>query len=451
MPTASGASRYDVARTSNRRLSNVEYPRRPSGSLASHELHRPSHRPRIPGGEKAGTMEPVRLRTDNKTASSTNDRHSSHDAGSESNLLASIKENGNKNHGNSTSDAASSSPKEELEDEEEEGIPVVVPEEVIQRSVQTFLDAAYVRDKGVRAYAKFHNTIEQLHMTMHAQLAAVWRTSMQLEKPLLDAIRREHGLSREDVIPIGVSLSNEATRRLARQEEVLHALQSQLEQLRSTSVCFAAHFLTDAEKSEMGANPAYLRPNDDLTCRYEDSTRASTNTAASGRRAPVLSHEEILSTGMHSHRSSGPLGAVEADEKAALRPRVSQAHSPRHGRHHHHRGHRSAHTRPPRRPSRHRSASLPVEQREPGSRHRRGGRHTRDVGYDARRSTSHCTHGRHSDEGEKDDDDEVSVSSSRRTAHAYRRRRHRCSSCHRRDRTYVGRHRHRSPTRRTHR
>ncbi|EPY20872.1 hypothetical protein AGDE_14434 [Angomonas deanei] len=133
---------------------------------------------------------------------------------------------------------------------------------MVQRSVQSFEDAEWVRDQAARGFAQFHNNVEALHIALNTQLEALLKTAMQLNPDLLSSVRQQHHLRRTDTIPDGIVISDEQAEAIACQEEILADLATDLHQLRNTSVRFASHFLTDAEKRTMGANPAFLRAED---------------------------------------------------------------------------------------------------------------------------------------------------------------------------------------------
>lgn len=140
--------------------------------------------------------------------------------------------------------------------------PSILTEGNVQSSIQTFEDAAWVRDEAVRSYAEFHNSVESLHAAMRTQLHPVWKTAMQLRPGVLADVRDRFRLSRMDVIPDGVPITPASAQHIAQQEMILDEVEDTLQMLRNTSVRFAAHFLSDEEKISMGANPAYLRAPD---------------------------------------------------------------------------------------------------------------------------------------------------------------------------------------------
>lgn len=152
-------------------------------------------------------------------------------------------------------------------------IPPVLSEGVVQRSIQTFEDAAWMRDQAVRSYAQFHNNIETLYTAMRGQLRALWKTAMQLHPEILHSVRREYRLRETDEIPDGVPLAQSAVQHIIEQERVLDDLVTNLDAVRESSVRFAAYFLTDEEKMAMGANPAFLRP-DDIEREVEARSRS---------------------------------------------------------------------------------------------------------------------------------------------------------------------------------
>ncbi|RNF10424.1 hypothetical protein TraAM80_01597 [Trypanosoma rangeli] len=141
---------------------------------------------------------------------------------------------------------------------------VSLTEEVIQRSVRTFEDAAWVRDQAVRSFAQFHNNIEETREAMRHHLRALWRTAAQLDPTLLRKIRQECNLRPGDDVPDGVVIPAAALRRLQEVEAMVDEVAEGVEALRWASVRFAANVLSDEEKQAMGLDPADLRPEDVL-------------------------------------------------------------------------------------------------------------------------------------------------------------------------------------------
>ncbi|KAG8339380.1 hypothetical protein ERJ75_000255000 [Trypanosoma vivax] len=135
-------------------------------------------------------------------------------------------------------------------------------EEALQRSVQTFEDASFLRTEAVRCYAHFHNTVEGLREMMQSQLYALWRTALQLDPDHLNNIGARRGLGLRDFIPNDVTIEGDALKRLTRLESLLHEMNNGVEILRAASVRFAASVLSDDEKQSMGLDPMNLRPED---------------------------------------------------------------------------------------------------------------------------------------------------------------------------------------------
>eukprot|EP00796_Vickermania_ingenoplastis_P010763 gene10763-7491_t len=139
-------------------------------------------------------------------------------------------------------------------------LPPYLTEPMIEGSIDTFSDAAWVRAEAVRSVAQFHNGVEALQSSMGGHLHALWHVAMQLRRERLEQLRRGLQLQHDDPIPDGVALPSDFAAELEHQEEALEAVVDALNRLRAASVRFTAHFLSDEEKAAMGANPAYLRP-----------------------------------------------------------------------------------------------------------------------------------------------------------------------------------------------
>lgn len=180
--------------------------------------------------------------------------------------------------------------------------PSALTEGNVQSSIQTFDDAAWVRDTAVRSYAEFHNNIESLHAAMRGQLHPVWKTAMQLRPDILADVRDQLQLRRTDAIPDGVPITAATAQHIAQQELILDEVEDTLQMLRNTSVRFAAHFLSDEEKISMGANPAYLRAPDIDREVVESHTQ---NSLSAPLATPTKSH--------HRASHSRPTGVLEDD------------------------------------------------------------------------------------------------------------------------------------------
>ncbi|PBJ77539.1 hypothetical protein BCY84_06230 [Trypanosoma cruzi cruzi] len=135
-------------------------------------------------------------------------------------------------------------------------------EEMIQRGVQTFEDAAWVRDQAVRSFAQFHNSIEATREAVRHHLRSLWRTAIQLDPSLLRVIQQERRLGPRDEIPEDTIISGGTLRRMQQLEAMVDEIEGSVDALRWTSVRFAANFLSDEEKRAMGLDPANLRPED---------------------------------------------------------------------------------------------------------------------------------------------------------------------------------------------
>ncbi|KPI87849.1 hypothetical protein ABL78_3076 [Leptomonas seymouri] len=237
--------------------------------------------------------------------------------------------------------------------------PGVLTEGNVQSSIQTFEDAAWVRDEAVRSYAEFHNSVESLHAAMRTQLYPVWKTALQLRPGILADVRDHLKLSRTSMIPDGVPIMPAAAQHIAQQERILDEVEDTLQMLRNTSVRFAAHFLSDEEKISMGANPAYLRA--------PDIDREVVESRAQGLAAPpaVLAALATPSADDNApHRSTGHDLAYSNQEEGlvnsatsreacrecnAASDSASQERDARSHSHHHHRIDHDSHER--RRPS----------------------------------------------------------------------------------------------------
>lgn len=138
-------------------------------------------------------------------------------------------------------------------------LPPYLTEAMIERNIDCFNDAAWVREQAVRSYAQFHNTIETLTTAMGSHLHALWHTATPLSPTHLHTIRRGLRLRMEDRIPDGIQLPKEAEQDVTIMERLLQKLAGDVQQLREDSVQFASFFLTEEEKLSMGINPAYLR------------------------------------------------------------------------------------------------------------------------------------------------------------------------------------------------
>ncbi|TPP54563.1 hypothetical protein CGC21_18025 [Leishmania donovani] len=185
----------------------------------------------------------------------------------------------------------------------------LLTEEAVQSSIETFEDAAWVREEAVRSYAEFHNNVESLHATMRTQLRPVWRTAMQLRPDILADVRDEWRLRRRDSIPDGIPIPAAAAQHIALQETILSEVEDTLQVLRNTSVRFAAHFLSDEEKISMGANPAYLRAPD---IDKEVVVSRSQSTSTSPQRALPASVMSVSS-------SAGPVASAHIKPSASNR------------------------------------------------------------------------------------------------------------------------------------
>lgn len=242
--------------------------------------------------------------------------------------------------------------------------PPPLSEGVVQSSVETFDDAAWVRAEAVRSYTQFHNSIEALHSTMHGQLHPVWRTAMQLHPDILRTVRHDRRLNQRDSIPDGVPIPPAALQHLAQQEMVLLRLENDLQVLRNASVRFAAHFLTDEEKMAFGANPAYLRPVDidkevesvyDHTsvslsrsrshresraraARHSTSATRSSSGAPAARRSPSSTrqkhhhrHLDLSANGRRRHEAKEPVeDPLLQDLRMQYKKRLSDLHHSKH-------------------------------------------------------------------------------------------------------------------------
>ncbi|XQJ24134.1 hypothetical protein NXY56_000013 [Leishmania guyanensis] len=211
--------------------------------------------------------------------------------------------------------------------------PPLLTEEVVQSSVDTFEDAAWVRDEAVRSYAEFHNNVESLHATMRTQLRPVWRTAMQLHPDILADVRDEWHLRRRDSIPDNIPISVAASQGIELQETILHDVEDALQVLRNTSVRFAAHFLSDKEKISMGANPAYLRAPDidrEVVMSRSQSISTSPQRTLPAMTASILSSPGGAGSGHVRHSTSSASVALHTPS----RQHSGRRHS-RHGHHHH--------------------------------------------------------------------------------------------------------------------
>lgn len=174
-----------------------------------------------------------------------------------------------------------------------QALPPVLSEGAVQHSIQTFEDGAWMRDQAVRTYAQFHNSVETLQIAMKGQLRSIWRTALQLHPSVLGRVRRRLRADVTDDIPNGVEIAPRDLRRIRHQEMILEELVADLQTLRDNSVRFAAHWLTDEEKVAMGANPAYLRPEDVDRALLSRDRRAASHTTTPSRRASVQSEDPI--------------------------------------------------------------------------------------------------------------------------------------------------------------
>ncbi|ORC91239.1 uncharacterized protein TM35_000062440 [Trypanosoma theileri] len=145
---------------------------------------------------------------------------------------------------------------------EENRLAPSLTEEVIQRSVSSFEDAAWLRDQAVRSFAQFHNTVEGLREGMRHHLRALWRTAVQLDPALMYSVQRQYNLRPGDEIPESVHVSAETQQQLLHLQSMIEEVNNSVETLRAASVRFAANLLSDDEKRAMGLNPANLRPED---------------------------------------------------------------------------------------------------------------------------------------------------------------------------------------------
>lgn len=161
-------------------------------------------------------------------------------------------------------------------------VPPYLTEAMIERNIDSFQDAAWVREQAVRSYAQFHNTVETLTTSMGSHLHALWHTAIPLSPEHVQRIRRRLRLRAQDSIPDGVPLPSEAEKDVLLMEELLHRLAVDVQQLREDSVQFAAFFLTEEEKLAMGANPVYLRR---PTSPFSSPPTAAARREA-GRRSP---------------------------------------------------------------------------------------------------------------------------------------------------------------------
>ncbi|RNF13056.1 uncharacterized protein Tco025E_06363 [Trypanosoma conorhini] len=167
-------------------------------------------------------------------------------------------------------------------------------EEVVQRSVRTFEDAAWVRDQAVRSFAQFHNTVEETREGLRHHLRALWRTAAQLDPALLRDLRRERGLSPGDEVPENVVLPTAALRRLRQLEAMVDEVADGVEALRWASVRFAANLLSDDEKRAMGLDPADLRAEDVPPGPSSTPPRPGEEPTLSERRQCCMSRVALL-------------------------------------------------------------------------------------------------------------------------------------------------------------
>ncbi|CAC9436441.1 protein of unknown function - conserved [Leishmania donovani] len=211
----------------------------------------------------------------------------------------------------------------------------LLTEEAVQSSIETFEDAAWVREEAVRSYAEFHNNVESLHATMRTQLRPVWRTAMQLRPDILADVRDEWRLRRRDSIPDGIPIPAAAAQHIALQETILSEVEDTLQVLRNTSVRFAAHFLSDEEKISMGANPAYLRAPDidkEVVVSRSQSTSTSPQRALPASVMSVSSSAgAVASAHIKPSASSAATAAVHTTREGH-----SRRHQGSHAQHHHH-------------------------------------------------------------------------------------------------------------------
>lgn len=199
--------------------------------------------------------------------------------------------------------------------------PPYLTEETIERSIDTFEDALWVRAQGVRRLAQFHNAVETLQAAMGTHMSSLWRTSMQLRPDRLEEVRHSLGLRRHDCIPDGVPLSPQFARELVDQERILATLVEDLQRLRQTSVRFAAHYLSEEEKLNMGANPAYLRPEVNERSRQHRDTTATTRRR---RAASTSAHLSDNDSNNKTHRRR----SVTQEKQNAPRHAVSSGAPP---------------------------------------------------------------------------------------------------------------------------
>ncbi|KAG5508631.1 hypothetical protein JIQ42_08418 [Leishmania sp. Namibia] len=202
-------------------------------------------------------------------------------------------------------------------------VPPTLTEGTVQSSIDTFEDAAWVRDEAVRSYAEFHNNVESLHSSMRTQLRPVWKTAMQLHPDILADVRDECRLSRRDSIPEGIPIRPSAAQKIETQEEILSEVEDILQVLRNTSVRFAAHFLSDGEKISMGANPAYLRAPEidrEVVGSRSHSTSTSTQRALSARAASASSCAGAAASGPVRPSASSADAAVHTPREQQARP-----------------------------------------------------------------------------------------------------------------------------------
>lgn len=176
--------------------------------------------------------------------------------------------------------------------------PTALTEAQVQRSVETFEDAEWVRMQSLRSYAHFHNNLESMYASMTDQCQPLWKTAMQLSPAVLNDVQASRRLSKADPIPDGVPIPDEQVGCILHQERILNDMVFYLEKLRASSVRFAAHFLTDEEKTAMGANPAYLKRDAierELSACEGTPGRPESLPPSTPKRSPVRPGEQLSS------------------------------------------------------------------------------------------------------------------------------------------------------------
>lgn len=139
-------------------------------------------------------------------------------------------------------------------------MPAYLTQPMIERYVETFEDARWMRAQSVRSFAQWHNTVESLETSMGSHINALLRASIPLNEEYMKFFRHQLQLKRTDRIPDGVTIEEQwMEEAIGSQMALLESMRATVHELRMKSVQFAAEFLTDEEKLLLGAHPAYLR------------------------------------------------------------------------------------------------------------------------------------------------------------------------------------------------